>query len=131
MQRSKIIDPDGGPDRLLGTLIHIFPAGYGFLHVRDGQPDYFIHRRQVKAAQHWRKNQEFFFTPEPPLEGKASPRAGDPVPLVPAIGRKQTSHTQVVSSEFLRAEEPHGRSRARKNQAVQCLGSGEVTAVLA
>lgn len=79
--------PAAEPDqRLLGTLIHIFPTGYGFLHVRDGQPDYFIHARDVPNKAHWRRNQEFHFTPLPPLSGKpnASPRAGDPVPYLAA-----------------------------------------------
>lgn len=79
--------------RYRGELVKICADGYGFIHIADGLPEYFIHRNQVEP-KHWIEGQIFDFhvaPPKPRLDGKhAAPRAID----VAAVHKSQIGEKQ-------------------------------------
>lgn len=76
--------------RILGTLLRIHPDGYGFIQVAPGQPEYWVHRRQLQGED-WRAGRAVIFTPGQPKKPGAAPAALDVEPFGQSDMRRRRS----------------------------------------
>lgn len=76
--------------RILGTLLRIHPDGYAFIHVAPGQPEYWVHCRQL-AETDWHAGRAVMFTPGQPKKPGGAPAALDVAPFDQPDSRRRSS----------------------------------------
>lgn len=69
-----------GTQRLVGTLVRIHEAGYGFIRTTEGE--FYINVNSMRDRTAWAVDQVLSFMPGEPRDGKATP-AYDAIALRP------------------------------------------------